>query len=112
MKLFDAMVAADARKAAVFDDEVASSLTEQECRSVFIGTDIDAREAWTMAEQAATAMVAAVVLGKIKQSMALQSAWVDGVLTGVLFAQGVAREDREADRVPRKRRGLRRSGMW
>jgi hypothetical protein len=93
VKMADAIRALDARKESVFGGEFSTNLGEVRARQMFIGTDVDVVEAMAWAKAAACVFAIPLCDGEIDPVTALKGSWLDGLLTGLVFADLRSRED-------------------
>lgn len=80
-------------------DEVSfgAGVKDSEARALFLGTDIDSDEAAELGSKIATIAILGIVSGQVSSADALTGVWIDGLMTGCILKDLIAKKDRIDD---------------
>jgi hypothetical protein len=94
--LVDAVEALNARKTTEYGGDETVTLPEQRARRVMVGLDLDYDELVEVLDIATCTLLSENVVGHADAYMTVSGAWLDGLLTGLLLAEGRARVEARA----------------
>lgn len=96
MRLVDAVAALNARKTSVYGGDETVVLPAEQARRMFVGFDLEYDEVWDVVGLAADTMLGDLLDGLASVEMMSRALWLDGLLTGLMLAEGRASEEARA----------------